>query len=120
MSIFLVPQNMKETLLAPLHHQFHSGLSPSCHLLLQEMGRGTLAGVKGGSSLQLIQVCVGPIKKLSKNFAITCSQLSLICHYKFKKNNNNSSLYFYLSICSQLSLSTHYKFKKNNINTINI
>ena len=33
-----------------------------------------------------MQVCVGPIKELSKNFAITCSQLSLVTHYKIEKN----------------------------------
>ena len=36
---------------------------------------------------------LGQSKKLSKHFAITCSQYSLITHYKFIKNNDNLSLY---------------------------
>ena len=31
----------KKAQLAPQHPHSHSGLSPSCHLLIQEMGRGT-------------------------------------------------------------------------------
>ena len=31
----------KKAKLTPQHPHSHSGLSPSCHLLIQEMGRGT-------------------------------------------------------------------------------
>ena len=40
-NLFSTTEYENETLLAPLHHHSCSGLSPSCHLLLQGMGRGT-------------------------------------------------------------------------------
>ena len=52
----------KRTLLEPLHPHSYSGLSPCCHLLLQGMEREHKLD------------CVGPIKELSKNFAIICSE----------------------------------------------